>query len=367
MQQIEQMSDIKHWVAFNAIGGLGRVRFGLLEAHFPNLAEAWKAKRSDFRQAGLDEATCSRIVSERPNVDPEALMSEVVRHGMTVLTWHDPRYPRRLAEIEDKPPMLFVKGSLEDRDEWAIAVVGTRKATPYGRQVAEQLSSELSANGITIISGLARGIDAIAHRAALQSGGRTLAVFANGLDMVYPPEHKRLAASIADQGALISEYPPGVEPRGDFFPRRNRILAGLSLGVVVVEADLKSGALITAQQALEQNREVFATPGSIYSAASRGTNSLIRDSGAKLVLNVTDILDELNLTMAAHQMEMKALVPADEGEATLLAHLSLEPKHIDEVRRVAGLGIAEVSSALALLELKGMVRQVGSMTYVRAR
>lgn len=364
---MEQMSDLKYRIALSRIGGLGRVRFGLLEAHFPTMEDAWKAGRAELRAAGLDEATCSRIIAGRPESDPDAVMELVLKHEMTVLTWHDTAYPRALREIEDKPPLLFVRGDLQERDQWAVAVVGTRRATAYGRQVTEQLTADLAGNGITIVSGLARGVDAIAHRAALQTGGRTIGVLACGLDMIYPPEHARLASSITEQGALISEYPPGVEPRGDYFPRRNRILSGLSLGVLVVEADIKSGALITAQQALEQNREVFAVPGSIYSPASRGTNSLIRDSAAKLVLTAADILEELNLTMAGQQMEMTALLPGDESEAALLDHLSFEPRHIDEVRRSSGLGIAEVSSALAMLELKGIVKQVATMSYVRAR
>ncbi|MEX2236095.1 MAG: DNA-processing protein DprA [Dehalococcoidia bacterium] len=361
------MSDLKYFIALNSIGGLGRIRFGRLEAAFPDMESAWNASRSDLRAAGLDEGTCDRIIAGRHEIDPDAVMDIVVSHGMDVITWHDPRYPRQLAEIDDKPPMLFVRGSLAEQDQWAIAVVGTRRATPYGRQVAEQLTAALSASGITIVSGLARGIDAIAHRAALQAGGRTLAVLACGLDMVYPPEHKRLAEAVIDQGALISEYPPGVEPRGDFFPRRNRILSGLSLGVLIIEAGEKSGALITAQQALEQNREVFAVPGPIYSGASRGTNSLIRDSAAKLVTSPDDILEELNLTMAVRQIQLEELLPADQTEAALLSNLTLEPRHIDEVRRSTGLGIAEVSSALAMLELKGAVRQVGAMSYVRSR
>jgi DNA processing protein len=237
----------------------------------------------------------------------------------------------------------------------------------YGRQAAEELSRGLAVNRVTVVSGLARGVDAIAHRAALEAGGRTIGVLACGLDMVYPPEHKRLAEQIVEQGALISDYPIGTQPRSEFFPRRNRILSGISLGVLVVEGDVKSGALITARQALEQNREVFAVPGSIYSPNSRGTNKLIQDGEAKLTLDVQDVLAELNLSMAAHQIEMTELLPADATESALLVLLGGEPTHIDEVRRASGLPIATVTSTLAMLELKGLVRQVGRMNYVRAR
>lgn len=237
-----------------------------------------------------------------------------------------------------------------------MALVGTRRATVYGRQAAEELAGGLARNGVTVVSGLARGIDSIGHKTALAAGGRTVAVLACGLDMVYPPEHLRLAQEIMEQGALLSDYALGTQPRSEFFPRRNRIMVGLSLGVLVVEGDLKSGALITARQALDENREVFAVPGSIYSPTYRGANWLIQAGQAKLVTRVEDILEELNLTMAAHQMEAKELLPADETEAALLRLLSLEPIHIDEVRRESALPIATVSGALAMLELKGMVR-----------
>jgi DNA processing protein len=237
----------------------------------------------------------------------------------------------------------------------------------YGRQAAEEMGRGLAANRVTVVSGLARGVDAIAHRGALDAGGRTIAVLACGLDMIYPPEHKRLAEQIIEQGAIVSDYAIGTQPRSEFFPRRNRILSGISLGVLIVEGDLKSGALITARQALEQNREVFAIPGSIYSPNSRGTNKLIQDGEAKLTLDVQDILAELNLSMAAQQIEMAELIPPDETESVLLRILSAEPQHVDAVRRECGLPIATVTSALAMLELKGLVRQVGRMHYVRTR
>ncbi|MFQ6019431.1 MAG: DNA-processing protein DprA, partial [Dehalococcoidia bacterium] len=221
-------------------------------------------------------------------------------------------------------------------------------------------------NRITVVSGLARGVDSIAHRAALAAGGRTIAVLACGLDLVYPPEHTKLALEIAERGALLSDYPLGSQPRGEYFPRRNRIMAGLSLGVLVVEGDLKSGALITAKLALEQNREVFAVPGSIFSPQSRGPNALIQD-GAKLVRRVEDILEELNLTMVPQQMELAEAVPATDTEAALLRHITKEPLHIDAVCKESGLPVATVSSVLAMLELKGLVRQVGPMSFVRTR
>jgi len=357
----------KYWIAFSRVPRVGRVRIGQLEEHFGSLERAWHATAGELKAAGLDAGSASACLAARAEVDPEAEARRLEDHGVQALTWHDEAYPRQLREIYDRPPVLYVRGTLTPGDDWAVAVVGTRRVTVYGRQVAEEMSRGLAANRVTVVSGLARGVDAIAHRAAIEAGGRTIAVLACGLDLVYPPEHKRLAEEISRQGALISDYALGTQPRSEFFPRRNRILSGVSLGVLVVEGDLKSGALITARQALEQNREVFAVPGSIYSPGSRGTNKLIQDGEAKPTLEVQDILAELNLSMAAHQIEMTELVPADDTERAILRHLGAEPAHIDEVRRECGLPIATVTSALAMLELKGLVRQVGRMNYVRAR
>ena len=363
MDEVER----KYWIAFSRIPRVGRVRIAGLEEHFGTLEEAWGASPGALKAAGLESAAVTALLSTRDTTNPDDEMELLHRHGVQAITWHDDAYPRQLREIYDRPPVLFVRGTLEPADEWSVAVVGTRRVSVYGRQVAEEMSRGLASNRVTVVSGLARGVDAAAHRASLEAGGRTLAVLACGLDMVYPPEHKRLAEQIVERGALISDYAIGTQPRSEFFPRRNRILSGISLGVLVVEGDIKSGALITARQALEQNREVFAVPGSIYSPNSRGTNKLIQDGEAKATLDVEDILAELNLSMASHQIEMSELLPADETESAVLRHLGAEPTHIDEVRRTSGLPIAVVTSTLAMLELKGLVRQVGRMNYIRAR
>ncbi len=355
----------KYWIAFARVRRVGRVRVQQLEEHFGSLAEAWRATPGELKAAGLDSGALTAIAVARDNVDPDAEVELLARHGVRAITWHDDEYPKRLREIFDRPPVLFVRGAIIAADEWGVAVVGTRRVTVYGRQVAEEMARGLASNRVTVVSGLARGVDAVAHRAALEAGGRTIAVQACGLDLVYPPEHKKLAEEIAERGAVVSDYPIGTQPRSEFFPRRNRILSGMSLGVLVVEGDIKSGALITARQALEQNREVFAVPGSIYSPNSRGTNKLIQEGEAKLTLDVQDVLAELNLSMVAHQIEMTELLPADETESVLLKHLTAQPAHIDEVRRECGLPIATVTGALAMLELKGLVRQVGRMNYVR--
>ncbi len=360
------MNDLKYWVAFNRIQGIGRARFSSMEQHFGNLEAAWHADAGEFKKAGLDRRAVSNIVAQRPNIDPDDEMAALEKHRVKPINWNDPLYPPRLKELYDLPPVLYVRGSLEEQDEWAIAVVGTRRATAYGREMAEVLAGDLARSGITVVSGLARGIDSLAHRAALGAGGRTIGVQACGLDMVYPAEHLKLAHDIIESGALVSDYPLGTQPKSDHFPRRNRIMSGLALGTLVVEAGQSSGALITASYALEQNREVFAVPGSVLSPRSKGTNRLISE-GAKLVAQVEDVLEELNLTMVPQQLEMKELVPDTDLEAALLKHLSREPTHIDEVRRRAGLPIDTVSSTLAMMELKGMVKQVGAMNYVLSR
>jgi len=361
-----EQKELSYWVGFNIIPGIGRVKFSQLESHFGTLENAWHASAAELKQAGLDESTVNAISDWRPKIALDAEMEKLDRYGVQVLTYHDKDYPARLKEIYDYPPVIYIRGSLLPADEWCIAIVGTRRATVYGRQVTEEIVTDLVRNKITIVSGLAKGIDTIAHQAALEAGGRTIAICGCGLDIVYPAENARLARRIIQQGALISEYPLGTKPRAENFPRRNRILSGMSLGVLVTEGDETSGAMITAQLAVEQNREVFAVPGSILSPASRGTNRLIQE-GAKLVRDYTDILEELNLTAVAQQLEMKEVLPETDTESLLMKKLSAEPTHIDEVCRTSGLPVATVSSTLAMMELKGLVKQVGPMSYVLAR
>lgn len=356
------MNDLKYWLGFSLITGIGRVKFDLLEKGFPDMELAWKASALELKAAGLDDKIVESIISGRTRIYPDAEMEKLDKFKIQAVPTKDPRYPERLKEIYDYPALLFIRGSLLPDDQWCISIVGTRRATVYGRQVTEDIVQELVRNRVTIVSGLARGIDVIAHRAAIEAGGRTFAVLASGLDIIYPGEHASLAKQIIDNGALISEYPPGTRPRAENFPRRNRIMSGISLGVLAIEAGDKSGALITTRHALEQNREVFAIPGSILSPASRGTNRLIQE-GAKLVTCCADILEELNLSVAAYQTEMKEILPESEAEASLLEHLSDQPMHIDELCRLANLTTPVVSSTLAIMELKSLVRQDGGMNY----
>jgi DNA processing protein len=358
--------EIKYWVGFSLIPRIGRVKLSQLESHFGNLEKAWRATPSELKHAGLDRGAVNAVTYWQSKISLDEEMEKLERYGVKVLTFHDKDYPSRLKEIYDYPPLLYIRGSILPQDEWCLAVVGTRRATVYGRQVAEEIVTDLARSQITIVSGLAKGIDSIAHHSALEAGGRSIAVFGCGLDVVYPAENAALARDIIQHGAIISEFPLGTRPRADNFPRRNRIMSGLSLGVLVVEADEKSGAMITASRALEQNREVFAIPGSILSPASSGTNRLIQE-GAKLVRDYTDILEELNLTAVAQQMELKEVIPASDTEALLLKQLSAEPTHIDEVCCSTGLPVSTVSSTLSMMELKGLVKQVGNMNYILSR
>jgi DNA processing protein len=358
--------ELQYWVGFNIVPGIGRVKFSQIETYFGRLENAWKATAGDFKKAGLDSNTIQAIETWRPQIDLAAEMDKLEKTGVQALTYRDSGYPARLKEIYDYPPLIYLKGDWLPRDETCLAVVGTRRATAYGRQVTEELVEDLAKHQVSIISGLARGIDTVAHRRTLEAGGRTVAIFACGLDTVYPPENAALAARMVGNGALVSEYPLGSKPRPDNFPRRNRIMSGMSLGVLVIEADESSGAVITAHMAVEQNREVFAIPGSILSPMSRGTNTLIQE-GAKLVRHCDDILEELNLPSGARQLELKEPATLSETEQQLLRQLGSEPVHIDLVCRNSGLPVAVVSSNLAIMEIKGLVKLVSAMNYVLTR
>ena len=229
-------TELARWLALSRVPRIGAKRMALLESYFDAAGEAWAASDGDLRAAGMDGATLRSIHQARGKVDPEAELAALERAGVRAYTWHDAEYPARLREIYDPPPLLFVQGAIEPVDEWSVAVVGTRRVSPYGRQVTAELCRGLASNRVTVVSGLARGVDGIAHEAALEAGGRTIAVQACGLDIVYPPEHAGLAERIAEQGAVISEQPLGIRPKADYFPRRNRIISGLTLGTLVVEA-----------------------------------------------------------------------------------------------------------------------------------
>lgn len=360
------MDTLRYWLGFNLVRGIGPVRLRMLLDFFGDIQSAWEASEQVLREIKLDRRSLENFLKMRHQVDLDEVLRQLERAGVQALTWDSSDYPGLLRQIADAPPVLFVRGTLTPADEWSVALVGTRKATVYGREVTHRLATDLVQNRVTLVSGLARGIDSIAHKAALDAGGRTLAVLGSGVDFIYPAEHRKLAEAIVENGALISDYPLGTRPEAANFPARNRIISGLSLGVVVVEADVKSGALITADFALDHGREVFAVPGSILSPASAGCNRLLRD-GASVVTEVGDILETLHLDQVSEKQLAREVLPSNPTEAAILEHLTAEPRHLDELSREIELPVETISSTLVMMELKGMTRQVAPLQYVVAR
>lgn len=358
------MSDRQFWLGFSLVPEIGPKRLSHLLNRFGDLASAWTASEAQLCAAGLDRQPLANLLQTRRRLDLDAEMRKVEKAGARFITLVDEDYPALLKTVPDAPAVLYIRGELTPDDSRALSIVGTRRATSYGRDAAYHFAKSLAAQDVTIISGLAHGVDSAAHRGALDGGGRTLAVLGCGIDRVYPADNQRLAADITHNGALITEFPIGVPPEASNFPRRNRIISGLALGVLVVEAPEKSGALITTTTAAEQGREVFAVPGNVFNPMSSGTNRLIQD-GAKLVMTVDDILEELNIAHGTVQTSAAArqIAPANEAEHRLLLHLGADPIHVDDLTRLSGLPVAVVSSTLTILELKGLARMVGHMQY----
>ncbi len=356
------VEDIFSWVALSLIPGVGSVLFKRLLDSFKSPEAVFSAPlRELLRVEGVGEKVAREIQkgpSEKKAERELFLLREV---GGKILTFQDPGYPKRLKEIYDPPPLLYVRGELRERDDFALSIVGSRKTTPYGRWITEKISREIAQQGVTIVSGMARGIDSVAHGGAISGGGRTLAVLGCGVDVIYPPENQNLYRQIIDHGAVLSEFPMGSPPEGIHFPRRNRIISGLSIGVVVVQASDESGSLITADYALEQGREVFAIPGNVGADGSRGTNRLIKE-GAKLVESSQDILEEVLPHWQREKEEglSKTASPEkdlSEEEKIICQLLGDSPLHIDGIIRETRLDPGKVSSLLMDLELKGLISQ----------
>jgi len=374
-----ETESLRYWVGFNLAKGVGPVRFRALLEKFGDAKSAWHASPPALRDARLDHRALDSLLRTRSGANLDAALRQIERAGAWVLTLEDAEYPPLLRTVLDSPPLLYVRGTLTERDHAALAVVGTRRATAYGKTITEEVVGPLARAGFTIVSGLAHGIDSVAHRTALNVGGRTIAALPCGIDKIYPPEHRQLADDIAANGALISELAPGEPAERMHFPPRNRIISGLCLGTLVVEAPERSGALSTADLALEQGREVFAVPGNALSPASMGTNMLLR-AGATMVTSAEDVLTALGITLPPERRaapgERKptskppASKPIPQGandvEAQILQLLAVEPQHIDILARRVELPIQQVSSTLTILELKGLVYQVGVMQYALA-
>ncbi len=355
-----EMTERNYWLAFSYVKGIGSVRYKKLLAYFGSLSTAWQANRNQLLLSGLTPKVVDSILSTRNQLKIDNLENELQNRGITCLLWNDPAYPKYLAQIAQAPPVLYLLGELTPEDDLAFAIVGTRNVTAYGRQVTKDTAQCLAASGVSIVSGLARGVDAIAHQAALDAGGRTIAVLGSGVDVIYPPEHRKLAEAISRNGAILSDYPPGTKPDGINFPPRNRIISGLSRGVLVVEAGERSGALITAKFSVEQGREVFAVPGSVLAAMSRGTNNLI-SQGASPMTNPKQLLDFLKVKSEIGTKSVQKTLSLDEAE--ILHALGSENLHIDDLAAKLSYSMERISALLIMMELEGLVVKTPSMHY----
>jgi DNA processing protein len=353
--------EVFYWLALSLTPGIGSTLMRRLLDRFNTPEAVFHAPMKELSKIeGLGEKVAQEIRKGPLEKVVERELSLLREVGGRVITLKDEEYPKRLKDIYDPPALLYVRGALKKEDEFAISIVGSRKTTPYGRWFTEKVSQELARHGVTIVSGMARGIDSLAHWGAISGGGRTIAVLGCGVDVIYPSENRNLFAKMIDRGAILSEFPMGSPPEGGHFPRRNRIISGLSLGVVVVQASEKSGSLITAGYALEQGREVFAVPGNVGTESSRGTHRLIKE-GAKLVESSEDILEEiLPQWRGERETTPKVEIPRPdltEEEKVLYELLSETPLHIDVMIRESRMDPGKVSSLLLNLELKGMISQ----------
>jgi DNA processing protein len=358
----KNQSSLFHWLALERVPGIGPLSIARLIKAFGSPDKALQASREKIRQAGLTRRAAENIASS--SIANEQILKDIkTLHdiGAHVITRWDPNYPENLQEIYDPPALLFVRGEFNARDVNAVAVVGTRNPTHYGVEITQTITRDLVRAGITIVSGLARGIDTAAHWAALNDGGRTIGVLGCGIDVCYPRENKDLVDQIAQNGAVISEFRPGVSPLATNFYRRNRIVSGLSRGTLVVEAAPRSGSLITAAHAIDQNREVFALPGSVFNKRSWGPHHLLKE-GAALVESAEDIMSALfgpaNKTAPMHrQMELEELRDLSETGKAVLEAIDLDPVHIDSLCETLGIDAGRLSGVLLELELQGLIRQ----------
>lgn len=359
------MKDIKYLVALSTFIKFGSKALFKLKRGFSNFERAFNASHAELVKAGIDEKIALEFIETRAKINPKEEWEKIEKENIKIVTPEDTTYPPLLKELYDLPALLYVKGMLPDGgDKFPLAVVGSRKVSPYGRQVIEEIVSALARQGLTIVSGMALGADACAHATALKVNGRTIAVLGNGLDELYPHTNRRLGEQIlANGGAIISEFPLGALPLRQNFPMRNRLISGLSLGTLVVEAAVDSGSLITARCALDQNREVFSIPGSIFSPLCAGTNNLLK-MGAHVVTSAEDILDALNMERAEDILEDRPIKADSPEEAAILKVITREPKHIDNITKETTLPASSALSTLTLMEMKGRIKNMGGMMYV---
>jgi len=358
------INELKYWVAFSQIPQIGAMRFKLLLAYFESMKEAWNGSSSQYKNAGIDKKTVDQVIKGKQNIDPDFELDKIQKQNVQVITIKDKNYPTSLAQIYNPPALFYYKGNLNILDRPCLSVVGTRKITNYGKRVTADIVAELTKNGLTIVSGLAFGIDALAHQTTIESNGKTAAVLGSGLDNIYPISNTKLALKILEtDGCIISEYPIGMAALKHHFPVRNRIISGLSLGTLVTEAGLSSGALITTKYALDQNRQIFAVPGSIYNESAAGPNKLIK-FGAVPVTSADDILEALNIEKLHQHEKVRKIIPDSPQEKLICDTLSSEPITIDKIVKMTSMEIQKVNSTLTMMEMKGIVKNLGGGNYV---
>ncbi len=356
--------DRRHaYIALNMIDNLGPVRVRNLVAALGKPEAVFTASEGELRQAdGIGADLAKKIIAQRGEVDPVAEEKKAAKYDARIITFEEDEYPEQLKTIYDPPIALYVRGTLEKKDKHALGIVGTRHATHYGLSVADKLSYQLAKVGFCVVSGLARGIDTAGHKGAMKGSGRTIAVLGSALDTLYPPENKELADAISKQGAVISEYTMGREADRTTFPYRNRVVSGLSMGIIIVEAGFGSGAIITATNAAEQGRIVFAVPGRIDSPSARGCHQLIK-TGARLIEDIDDVLQEFEFLIppdkketAQRELPVRPDVPMNEQEQTIVRALWKDPLDVDSLARTSGLKMHEIGGLLLGLEMKRVVR-----------
>lgn len=360
-------NELKYWLGFSRFNRFGSKKLQQLINAFPAIQMAWEATSLELKNVGLDSKTIESFITKRTQINPDAELEKLEKENIKAITLNEPEYPELLKETHTPPLLLFYKGNLNNLNQQTIAIVGTRKFSPYGKQVVINLASQLLDQNIKIVSGLALGIDTLAHSTSVKKRIPTFAVLGTGIDSqsIYPRSNFRLAEEIIEQdGIIFSEYPTGTMPLRHHFPARNRIISGLSRGTLVIEAGERSGALITAKFALDQNREVFAVPGPINHPNAAGTNALIK-RGAKTVTCIEDILEELNITKTTptEQKAEQPIVPLTEKEQTVIKYISQEPIHINNLSQLTGINISELNSTLMTLEIKNKVKNIGNMNY----
>ncbi|MDP2695760.1 MAG: DNA-processing protein DprA [bacterium] len=357
--------DNKYWLGFSYIKGLGASKINHISKYFRSMQDAWQANFEDFKKIRFNYKDIQNIISQRDDINPIDLELNLEKINIKYITLADDNYPVLLKEIFSPPPVLYYKGVIPENNHLALAVVGTRRTSVYGRHVTPQLIKPVVENGVIIVSGLALGIDTVAHQSCLDAGGHTIAVLGCGLDRIYPSTNYKLAEKIiATGGCLISEYPPGTEPFKQHFPARNRIIAGLSKATLIIEGDHKSGAMITAKFALEYNRDVLAIPGNITNTSAQGTNHLIK-KGAYLIDDFKDILELYHLPNDKKKDNRMIDTTLTDDEKLLLKTLAVEPLYIDEIIQACKLNTSTANATLVLLEMKGYVKNLGDDKYVR--